>query len=292
MQKPWSKIRLPVQISISLMSMAWVVHVLIKIDWGASAQAMQRLSLMLMIACFFSAGLIYVTRLFRLRCWIERLSNTKLSAKEWISLYLKSIAFGSITPARLGDFSRIALVGRTGLNFADRTRVVFHDKMADVLYVPIGICLTSGIVGEKLNIPGVWIFAGGMLSLVVYMSLSYLFLKFLGIKAVLFGFAVTIAGLGLFILSNAFLFRSVGINLTMLDIAAITLSAGIIASLPVSAGGLGVRECSLIYLLGLWGIQPESIPPVLILEFILNMVFPVILYICWTLCINIKKMLT
>lgn len=291
MQNPWSKIRLPVQIFISLMSMAWVVFVLRKIDWGASVEAMRSLSLMLMTACFFSAGLIYVTRLIRLRYWVERLSGTRLSFREWIDLYLKSIAFGSVTPARLGDFSRIALLGRTGLNFADRTRIVFHDKMADVLYVPIGICLTSGIVGEKLNIPGAWIFSGGILSLIIYMFLSYLFLRFLGLKAVLFGFAVTVAGLGLFILSNTFLFRSVGVNLTILDIAAITLSAGIIATLPVSAGGLGIRECSLIYLLGLWGIQPDSIPPVLILEFILNTVFPVILYICWKLCINIKKML-
>ena len=273
------------------MSVAWVAHVLRNIDWSASVEAMHSLSLMLMTACFIAAGLIYVTRLFRLRCWIERLSNAGLPFKEWIHLYLKSIAFGSVTPARIGDFSRIALLGKTGLNLADRTRIVFHDKMADLLYIPIGICLTSGIAGEKLNIPGGWIFAGGMLSLTVYISVSYLFLRFLGVKPVLFGFAATITGLGLFILSNTFLFRSVGINLTMLDIAAITLSAGIIASLPVSAGGLGVRECSLIYLLGLWGVQPEAAPPVLVLEFILNMIFPVILYICWTLCINIKKRL-
>jgi len=209
--------------------------------------------------------------------------------REWIDLYLRSIAFGSVTPARLGDFSRIPLLVKTGLNLMTRSKVTFYDKVADSLYIPIGICITSHIVGEKLNIQPVWIFSGGILSLMAYLSIFSWFARFLGIRALLVGWGMTLLGLCLFILSNTFLFWSVGIKLTMLEVAAITLSVGIIVALPISVGGIGLREGSLICMLGLWGIKPETTPPVLIFEFILNMVFPVVLFMCWILFSYIKK---
>jgi len=291
MQNLWPRMRPLAQISLSLVSIFWVVHVLKKVDWSITRESLSNISTALLTACFLLVGLIYFTRLFRLRYWVQRLSGRMLSIKEWTGLYLKSVAFGSITPARVGDFSRIALLTKTGLSLVLRSKVTFHDKLADFLYIPIGICLTSSIVGEKLAIPSLLIFTGGMLSLVVYLLLAYWFARFLGLKALLLGWAITIGGLCLFILSNTFLFWSVGINLTMLEVAAITLSVGAIVSLPISVGGIGVREGSLICLLGLWGIQAEATPPVLLLEFILNMVFPVVLFLCWNVCINIKKMI-
>ena len=289
MQGFWPKIRLPVQISFSLISLVWVVHVLREIDWTVTRESLNNISIPLLTACFFLVGLIYFTRLFRLRYWVQRLPGRKLSAREWTDLYLKSVALGSITPARLGDFSRIALLSKTGLSLGARSKVTFHDKMVDLLYVPMGICLTSDIVGNKLNVPSIWIFSAGILSLIIFLLLSYWFARFLGITALLAGWAMTVSGLGLFILSNTFIFWSVGIKLTMLEIAAITLSVGIIGSLPISVGGMGIREGSLICLLGLWGIRQEAIPPVLFLEFIFNIVFPVMLYLSWTLFSDIKK---
>jgi len=211
--------------------------------------------------------------------------------REWIDLYLKSIAFGSVTPARLGDFSRIPLLAKTGLNLMTRSKVTFYDKVADSMYIPIGICITSHLVGEKLNIQPLWIFSGGLLSLMAYILISYWFAGFLGIRVLLMGWIMTLLGLGLFILSNNFLFWSVGIKLNMLEVAAITLSVGIIVALPISVGGIGLREGSLICMLSLWGIKPEATLPVLMLEFILNLVFPVILFLVWILFTHIKKTL-
>ncbi|MDY7036955.1 MAG: lysylphosphatidylglycerol synthase domain-containing protein [Thermodesulfobacteriota bacterium] len=285
----WPKIRLPVQISFSFISLVWVVHVLRKIDWTVTRESLNNISIPLLTACFFLVGLIYLTRLFRLRYWVQRLPGRKLSTREWTDLYLKSMALGSITPARLGDFSRITLLSKTGLSLGARSKVTFHDKMVDVLYVPMGICLTSDIVGNKLNVPPIWIFSGGMLSLIIFLLLSYWFARFLGIAALLAGWAMTVSGLGLYILSNTFIFWSVGIQLSMLEVAAITLSVGIVGSLPISVGGIGIRESSLLCLLGLWGIRQEAIPPVLFLEFIFNIVFPVMLYLSWALLIDINK---
>ena len=291
MQNSYPRIKIPVQIFFSIISIFWIIHVLKGIDWNITGESMSNLSIPWLTACLFSGVLIYSTRLFRLRYWVHGLSSKRLSIKKWIDLYLKSAAFGSITPARLGDFSRIGLIVKTDLNLALRSKIIFYDKIADLLYIPLGICLTSKTVAQTLNIPLGWIFTAGLLSLLAYLLFSFWFAGFLGFRAILAGWIITVPGLCLFILANSFLFWSVGINLAMLEVAAITLSAGIIASLPISVGGIGVREGSLIFFLGLWGIEPEATPPVLLLEFLVNMVFPVALYIFWILCINIKKYL-
>jgi uncharacterized membrane protein YbhN (UPF0104 family) len=289
MRNLWPRIKPFIQILFSLLSLFWVIHVLRKIDWSITGESLGNLSVPLLTACFFLVALLYLTRFFRLRYWVQNLSGNRLSMSEWADLYLKSIAFGSVTPARLGDFSRIPLLVKTGLDLMTRSKITFYDKLADSLYIPIGICITSHIVGEKLNIQPVWIFSGGILSLISYIFISYWFAGFLGIRALLVGWVMTLLGLGLFILSNIFLFWSVGINLTMLEVAAITLSVGIIVALPISVGGIGLREGSLICMLGLWGIKPEVTPPVLIFEFILNMVFPVALFMCWILFKELVK---
>ena len=93
----------------------------------------------------------------------------------------------------------------------------------------------------------------------------------------------TVFGFFLFVLSNGLLFWAVHINLPLEDIAAIIVTVGIIASLPVSIGGLGLREGSLYSMLSFWGVAPEVIPALLFWEFLLNMVFPVMLYMLWQL---------
>jgi hypothetical protein len=100
---------------------------------------------------------------------------------------------------------------------------------------------------------------------------------------------LTGTGFILFVSSNVLIFRSVDIGLNWLDIAAITVSVGALASLPISIAGIGVREGSLLALLGAWGVAPEAIPPVLVLEFIINILFPVFLLALWRLGIRISR---
>ncbi|MCX5852674.1 MAG: lysylphosphatidylglycerol synthase domain-containing protein, partial [Deltaproteobacteria bacterium] len=85
----------------------------------------------------------------------------------------------------------------------------------------------------------------------------------------------------LFVAGNTLIFRTLAIDLAVADVTAIAIGAGMAASLPVSMGGIGVREGVLAVLLGLWGVSPERIPPVLFFEFFINTILPVILYLAW-----------
>ncbi|RLB89050.1 MAG: hypothetical protein DRH26_12340 [Deltaproteobacteria bacterium] len=281
-------IKFIIKILISGFALWWVYYCLQDIDWQASLKSISSISLTKLSLCFICTILLYLSRILRLRYWLSQLSNNCLSLKELTELYLKSVALGSITPGRIGDFSRIALLEKTGLTIKVRSKIILFDKLIDSIYILLGICLTSAIVGEKLGIPVYslfWFGAGSLIiSLIIMFWLSSIWFKnVFKVKNLLLGYCLTLIGFILYVLSNSFLFWSIGIDLTFLDVMAIVLSVGVIASLPISIGGIGIREGSLMSFLKTWHVNALLIPHVLLLEFVLNIMFPIILYFFWVM---------
>jgi uncharacterized membrane protein YbhN (UPF0104 family) len=272
---------------ISLGGLLWVYYLLRDIDWAGSMDRLQNVSVPLFVGSALAVSLVYCCRLMRLRLWVDRLSKQRLPFHEWIDLYLLSIAIGSITPSRLGEFSRIYLLRNTGMDTGKRVWVTVFDKLSDLLYIPVAIVLTAGVVGAKYGVPVSVLVLSGVVLLLAYMLISYWFGRKLGRGALLAGWILTGAGFFMFVSSNVLIFRAVDIGLNWLDIVAITVSVGALASLPVSIAGIGVREGSLLALLGGWGVAPEAIPPVLVLEFIINILFPVLLLALWRLGVSV-----
>jgi len=267
--------------AISLGGLLWVYYLLRDIDWAGSMDQLQNVSIPLFVGSALAVSLVYCFRMLRLRFWVNRISTQRLPFHAWIDLYLLSIAIGSITPSRLGEFSRIYLLRNTGMDTGKRIWVTVFDKLSDLLYIPVAIVLTAGVVSAQYGIPANVLALSGIVLLLAYFLISYWFGRKLGRNALLAGWILTGAGFFMFVSSNVLIFRAVDIGLNWLDIVAITVSVGALASLPVSIAGIGVREGSLLTLLGAWGVAPEAIPPVLVLEFIINIIFPVVLLALW-----------
>jgi len=278
-----------VKAAISLAGLFWVYYLLRDIDWAGSVDRLQNVSIPLFAGSALAVCLVYCCRLLRLRLWVDRLAKQRLPFHEWLDLYLLSIALGSITPSRLGEFSRIYLLRNTGMDAGKRVWVTVFDKLSDLLYIPVAIVLTAGVVAMQYGLPVNVLVLSGTLLLLAYFLMSYWFGRKLGRGALLAGWILTGAGFFMFVFSNVLIFRAVDIDLSWLDIVAITVSVGALASLPVSIAGIGVREGSLLALLGGWGIAPEAIPPVLVLEFIINILFPVLLLALWRLGLGISR---
>jgi len=275
------QIKFALKIIVSLLALFWVFSNLPEIDWSHSVAALGDASPTKLVISILLFLTMYVIRAWRLRYWVESLPSNRLSIAEWVELYLKSVAIGSLTPARLGDFSRIALLAPTSLDLLTRTKVTIQDKLTDLLYVPIVICMTAGIVGIKFDLGPQGLVIVGVLLLASYFVVSYWLGKFLGVPALALGWLASVIGLVFYVYSNSFLFWAVGIELPVLDIAAIVVGVGALASLPISLGGIGIREGSLLALLTFWGVEPILIPPILILEFIMNIMFPIAVYFGW-----------
>ena len=121
---------------------------------------------------------------------------------EWIDLYLLSIALGSITPSRLGEFSRIYLLRNTGMETGKRVWVTVFDKLSDLLYIPVAIVLTAGVVGAKYGLATNVLVLAGIVFLLAYFLISYWFGRKLGRNALLAGWIFTGAGFFMFVSSN------------------------------------------------------------------------------------------
>jgi uncharacterized membrane protein YbhN (UPF0104 family) len=275
--------------AISLGGLLWVYFLLRDIDWAGSMDRLQNVSIPLFVGSALAVSLVYCFRLLRLRLWVDRISMQRLPFHEWIDLYLLSIAIGSITPSRLGEFSRIYLLRNTGMDTGKRVWVTVFDKLSDLLYIPVAIVLTAGVISTKYGVAASVLVLSGIVLLLAYFLISYWFGRKLGRGALLAGWILTGAGFFMFVSSNVLIFRAVDIGLDWLDIVAITVSVGALASLPVSIAGIGVREGSLLALLAGWGVAPEAIPPVLVLEFIINILFPVVLLALWRLGTGISR---
>ena len=274
---------------ISLGGLLWVYYLLRDIDWMGSMDRLQNVSIPLFVGSALAVSLVYLFRLARLRLWVGRISKQRLPLNEWIDLYLLSVAIGSITPSRLGEFSRIYLLRNTGMDTGKRVWVTVFDKLSDLLYIPVAILLTAGVVGAKYGVSANLLVLSGIVLLLAYLVASYWFGRELGRHALLAGWMLTGAGFFMFVFSNVLIFRAVDIGLSWLDIVAITVSVGALVSIPVSIAGIGVREGSLLALLGGWGVAPEAIPPVLVLEFFINIIFPVLLLALWRLGVGLSR---
>lgn len=269
--------------AISLGGLFWVYYLLRDIDWAGSMDRLQNVSIPLFVGSALAVSLVYCFRMLRLRLWVHRLAEQRLPFAEWIDLYLLSIALGSITPSRLGEFSRIYLLRNTGMDTGKRVWVTVFDKLSDLLYIPVAIVLTAGVVGTMYGVSVNMLAFSGVVFLLAYFLISYWFGRRLGRNALLAGWIFTGAGFFMFVSSNVLIFRAADIGLSWLDIVAITVTVGALASLPVSIAGIGVREGSLLTLMAGWGVAPEAIPPVLVLEFFINIFFPVLLLALWRL---------
>jgi len=288
-KKSTARLGYVVKAAISLGGLLWVYYLLRDIDWAGSMDRLQNVSIPLFVGSALVVTLVYSFRMLRLRLWVERISQQRLPFHAWIDLYLLSIAIGSITPSRLGEFSRIYLLRNTGMDTGKRVWVTVFDKLSDLLYIPVAIVLTAGVIGTQYGVSVNVLLLSGIILLLAYFLISYWFGHKLGRNALLAGWILTGAGFFMFVSSNVLIFRAVDIGLSWLDIVAITVSVGALASLPVSIAGIGVRESSLLALLGAWGVAPEAIPPVLVLEFIINIFFPVLLLALWRSGISLSR---
>lgn len=271
------------QVLFSIVCLGWVAAALAKTDWAAVGELLENISPEMLISALTVFTFLYASRLLRLRYWIHSATEKRLPWRSWIGLYLAATALGSVTPGRLGDAAKIPLLLRTGLPLATRGKVYLLEKAMDLAYLPAGLCLTASVVSVNLHVPERSLLYAGVLGLFLGIVVVSYFGRSFGQGALAVGWFFTTAGFFLYVIANFLLFRSLGITLTLPDVAAVTITVGVIAALPVSLGGLGVRELSFITVLGIWGVSRETAAPVLILEFFVNMVFPGLLYGLWHL---------
>ncbi len=269
--------------AVSLAALIWVIHKFGGLEADKAAAALAQLSIPLLALTLVCTLANYALRLFRLALWVKHFTSRDLRLNHWLDLYLKSAALGSLTPARLGDFSRIFLLAPTGISLPERTKLVLLDRLTDLLYVPLALLLAVPLLHGSFRLPWAAVFSAAALLLALYLAAALICgLRRIPRQRVLAGWLATIFAFLFFALSNMYLFHAAGVMLPFALIVAVVVLVGLLANLPISVGGLGVREAGITAALEKLGVPPEKIAMVVLLEFLLNIVFPPLLFLIWT----------
>jgi uncharacterized protein (TIRG00374 family) len=198
------------------------------------------------------------------------------------ALYIGAF-FNQVLPSSIGgDAWRIWFCTRAGVPFGAATNSVLIERLVGLLAVLLCFCLTFPLLMERVDDLPVrwllWLMLAGCLLVVLGLTLIALAARKLdGVKFLrplaslgtalaavahssqvplliwtgLLGQLVAIVG---FFAAS----RSIGAPLSFLD-CAVTLAPGLLVALvPVSLGGWGVREGAFVVLLGFYGVAPEQ----------------------------------
>ncbi len=237
--------------------------------------------------------------------------SKQLSSWQYFRLTMMSKPFNLIMPGALGgDFARTAMTlktvqSRRGENLiaivVDRYIGLFSITLLGVT----SLFLVSEIPDRTpfYSLFGL-LFAGFAFSFLIAAStrlmrvLEFGFTKLGRVGSVLLGLLETweqalqyfrahrarvLAALGLCLpihgisfLTYYFLAIQLDMPVSLFDISAVVALVWVITSVPITIGGAGVRELSLIYLLGLYGISPESATALSIYVYVVGIVMAVL----------------
>lgn len=206
---------------------------------------------------------------------------------ELLGFYARSISAGVLTPGRLGEFAKVALVARRGTRTATALWSTVLDRVSDLAFLAV---LAAGSLPLVALAPvegraGVWVAAaaavGGAAGLwalgatrrgealrgrVLRAARRRLGRETseadpvraapisLAPRAALATVALTAASWALTYLANYLFSLSLGLPLGYLEIAGISAVCSLVASLPISIAGAGTRDATLILILARYGV--------------------------------------
>ncbi|MDP3463081.1 MAG: lysylphosphatidylglycerol synthase transmembrane domain-containing protein [Bacteroidales bacterium] len=222
--------------------------------------------------------------------WIIRGEGYYYPLTKSFAAYMASFTIGLVTPGRIGEIARLYYLRESvDMEFLPSFRTIVTDRIFDlgvlvmlsfaglILYSQIGIgspyvavligvvvffaglLLTAWIISQLMKKPGIAKmtlprFLHDCLRQAVHGKATMLWLITLLAYLIYYG-AIWL------------IFKSLGMNMPIVDVAIILSIVGLATLLPISFAGFGTREFSLVYLLGFYGISAETALSFSILQF-------------------------
>jgi len=193
--------------------------------------------------------------------------------------YMASFTIGLITPGRLGEIARLYYVREdTGISFYRSFKTLVADRIFD-----FAILIWFGLTGMLYfyRVAGnvsAWVYLAGsaVFMLACWAVMAWLMQRFVAENSartalrftretwnqmferrMLAPWLLTLLAYVLFYSANYFIFNSISVPLSLIDIGFILSLMSLATLIPVSLAGFGTREASLVFLLSFYEVKPE-----------------------------------
>ncbi|MBI2546231.1 flippase-like domain-containing protein [Candidatus Woesearchaeota archaeon] len=219
----------------------------------------------------------------------------RLPFKKIAQYYITSWSLGLYAPGKLGEFSLVYLLKREKIGMGQSMAISVIDKV--ITFIVFGTAAVTGFIVFLTFIESLWLLSLLMLGLAaaLYFLLSetgrailkkYILrrfaAKFSGFnttmrlflkekkKVLIYNVILTVVKLHLMALSISLLFISFGTHVSFFYTLLIIAIGTIIALIPVTFSGLGVREAASVYLFSKLGVDPAVTLTVFLVALITN----------------------
>lgn len=276
---------------------------------------------------YLALSLVFVLPIVLIQAWkwyiITRRQRININFIEATRIQFISLFYGFITPARLGTFIKVVYLQEKTKNFGKSVSSVLIDRMFDLVVVLIFAAFGSLLLMEHTNEVffnmSKWMFV--MLVIFALFSFSliskntgkktlgYIYEKILPktIKSktrhsfenfyasipkkryLIVPFLLTIIAWFLIYSPNFFIAKALGIEIPYITFTFLLAISTIIAELPITISGLGIREAALITMFKLFNISPSKVISLSIISIIIVTILPSIIGFFLSLGSNVRK---
>jgi glycosyltransferase 2 family protein len=227
--------------------------------------------------------------------WHLLLKREGISYSAWSCLrsYLAAYTLGVVTPGRLGEFVKVYNVRQAGnAAFLPALRTTISDRLYDLVF----LCWL-GMAGSLIYFYNagqnqfVIILVTGLVVILFVQLLIRFFMWLSGSPGVLYGdsllstvikdclqllsgamaaitWGLTLLAYFIFFLTSWFLFKALGLPISLIDTAYIITIVSLVMLLPFTIAGFGTRELGMVYLLAYHGVTAEIAISFSLLHFI------------------------
>lgn len=240
---------------VSVLALGWV---LTEIDWQLLAEPFSKLSLSSMVGAFLALHLAQITSAFRMRYYLKS-AGIAYGQAESVQLYYTGMFFNTFLPGGIGgDGVKVyRLHKQLSTPVGQLVRLQLSERASGLLALLI-LVLVLVPMTVPIIIPRACMIAALVIVLAAYRLGTKVLCRELATTSVAaFGYSLLIQ---LCTLWSAW-FLMVGLGVLAGEMAAIALlflAASVAAILPISIGGVGLRELVFLYGAPLFGVDAAN----------------------------------
>ncbi|MFC1627314.1 YbhN family protein [Patescibacteria group bacterium] len=266
------------KIFFSLVTLGLFGYLVFQSDISLSWQAVQAAKPLMLILSLMLTLSVFSLLTYKWSLFLTQL-KINISFKELLKIFMIGLFYGGISPGNLGIFLRLKyLSDKTGKKVSRLMPTMLVDKLIEWLVLLILCLLALGLFLQSLINNKLLLGLGlGAVCLLIIVAVvnnqknsrfnKQLLLKAIGLSLV--GWALTVS-------RSYFLSQAFNIPIGFWQFSAVLVMVIAVSMLPISIGGLGVRELSLTILLGRFGVSPALVLPYLLTSYLLFKILPML----------------
>jgi glycosyltransferase 2 family protein len=233
-----------------------------RLDRGMLAGFVKAADPVLLVAALLALLTVFMVKAWRWHILVRATGIPVSAATSW-AMFMIGVFLSIFTPAKLGDFGKVAYLKRDGLDIKTGAVLVIVERLADAVLLFIFGIVSAGILFGR---EGVLIAITALAASIILLAATAKLWKRLATAvtycihhhALVPVLMTTTLGWALHFVWAVLLARSVGVSTPIPVLVAALTGASMMSVLPIAPSGLGTRDAALVVLLRPHGVAPEQ----------------------------------